>query len=180
MIKNITYQDLGTMSPNDIADMPPDSLYDLTNELEKASDCIKECQKNLSAGLDIRYAAVARYYRTNECKDAGTVRFMDKDFEIVANLPKKIEWDQKQFDGIVRAIEDIGENPNDYIKITCSVSETKYKMFPKRIRDILKPARTFNVGKPTYKIEPSSKEQKYQMEFAAMRGFKIINLFHNL
>ena len=85
-------------------------------------------------------------------KDAGTVRFADGSVTVVADLPKKVEWDQAKLAALVETIRAEGENPTDYVEITFGVSERAYGAWPESIRRAFTPARTLKTGKQTFRL----------------------------
>ena len=92
--------------------------------------------------------------RAEAGKDTGTVRFEDNGFVVIAELPKRVKWDQ---DKLRHAAEIIrtgwGDDPADYIKTKLEVSETAYANWPRPVRELFTPARTVETGRPVYRIE---------------------------
>ena len=78
---------------------------------------------------------------------------------VVADLPKRIRWDQAQrirwdqaqLAGLAERIRSAGEDPADYVEITYKVPERRYAAWPPAIRDDFAPARTVETG--SLKIE---------------------------
>jgi len=77
--------------------------------------------------LDMRYAQRAKVLRLAQGKDTGVVHFDDGDVSVTADLPKKVEWDQKQLAQLVARIAAAGDNPAEFIETSYRVSETKYR-----------------------------------------------------
>ena len=86
----------------------------------------------------------------------GTVRFGDGAVTVVADLPKKIEWDQAQLAAIVERIRTGGGEPGEYVETSFKVSERKYGAWPAHIRTAFDAARTVKTGKPTFVLKPNS------------------------
>jgi len=51
------------------------------------------------------------------------------------------DWDQDKLKGVFEAIKKHGDNPEDYIDLSYSVSESKYNSWPEHIKNIFKSAR---------------------------------------
>ena len=85
-------------------------------------------------------------------KDTGTVRFMDGIVEVTADLPKKVEWDQRRLAALTAQIRAGGEDPGEYVEVSFKVAERAYAAWPERIRNAFEPARTVRTGKPTYRL----------------------------
>ena len=85
-------------------------------------------------------------------KDTGIIRFSDGAITIVADLPKKVDWDQAKLAALVETIRGSGEDPGQYIEISFSVSERAYGAWPDAIRRAFEPARTLRTGKPTFRL----------------------------
>jgi hypothetical protein len=79
---------------------------------------------------------------------------------VIADLPKKVEWDQKRLAALIAMIRAEGDDPADYISTEFKVSERAYNAWPARIRDAFQPARTAKVGKMTIQLELTQSEQQ--------------------
>jgi len=148
--------DLISMPPQEIAVLPVELLATLQREIDEALKHDKAVKARLDGALILRYSARADEERQEIGKDTGTVRFDDGDFTIVADLPKRIAWDQKQLAKMAERIRDAKNDPTEYIDITFKVSERKYTAWPEAIREGFEPARTVKPG--TLKIELVSQE----------------------
>ena len=84
--------------------------------------------------------------RQQQGKDTGTVRFEDGDVTVVAELPKKVEWDQVELGRLVERIKADGDDPREYVDITLKVSERKYAAWPAQISSSLQD-RTHSQGR---------------------------------
>jgi hypothetical protein len=77
----------------------------------------------------------------------GTVN-LDADGIVFKVLtPKKVTWDQAALGELEKQIAAAGDTPEDYIKVSYEVSETKYNAWPEEIRLAFEPARTVAPGK---------------------------------
>ena len=148
--------DIGAMSVAELAVLPAATLARFQVEVEKRREDVKRLDDKLDAALDYRYGPRARQVRAAEAKDTGTVRFDDNGFTVVAELPKRVKWDQQRLKELVDLISSgWGEDPADYVKIKFEVSERAYEAWPARLKELFTPARTVETGKPSYELLPS-------------------------
>jgi len=146
-----TPDDLASLSAADIATLPVELLAILQREIDERLKRDKAAKTRFDAGLAVRYATRATDERQAAGKDTGTVRFDDGDFTVVADLPKRVDWDQDRLSEMVTRIRDAGDDPAEYVDLTFKVPERKYAAWPEAIRQGFEPARTVRPG--TLKIE---------------------------
>jgi len=146
-----TPDDLQALSAAEIAALPVELLAILQHEIDARLKRDKAAKARLDAGLAVRYADRAAEERQAAGKDTGTTRFDDGDFTIVADLPKRVDWDQDKLAAMVAQIRKAGDNPAQYVDIAIKVPERKYAAWPDAIRKGFEPARTVRTG--TLKVE---------------------------
>lgn len=146
-----TPDDLPSLSAAEIATLPVELLAILQREIDERLKRDKAAKTRFDAGLAVRYATRAAEERQAHAKDTGTVRFDDGDFTVVADLPKRVEWDQDRLAAMVARISDAGDDPAEYVDLAYKVAERKYAAWPEAIRQGFEPARTVRPG--TLKIE---------------------------
>lgn len=150
---SVTVADLPHLTVQQIADVPAAELARLQQEADAALRHAKSIVASLEDALDHRYGQRARQARAAQAKDTGTVRFEDNGFTVVADLPKRVKWDQRQLGELVELIRSgWGENPADYVKMKFEVSERAYEAWPPMLRELFTPARTVETGKPSYEL----------------------------
>jgi hypothetical protein len=154
----VTLAQLHKLDAAEIANLPVAQFEMLLEELTALQDRTKMYADKLHAGMNAAFAARASECRRAEGKDTGTVRFVADDFVIVADLPKKVEWDQAELARAREVVASWGENVSDYIDTKLSVAEKRYTAWPATIRKVFEKARTVSSGKPTYKIEVRKQE----------------------
>jgi len=135
----------------EIAQLPVELLAALQREIDAAAKQMKAVTARFSTALEVRYAARAAEARRACGKDTGTVRLVDGDFTVVADLPKRVEWDQAKLASMVERIRAAGEDPVEYVEISFKVPERAYAAWPEAIRQGFEPARTVKTG--TLKVE---------------------------
>ena len=146
--------DLPGLSPQEIAGLPVALLAILQREVDERLKRDKAAKTRLDAALTFRYATRAAEERQAQAKDTGTVRFDDGDFTVVADLPKRVEWDQSQLAAMVERIRAAGDDPAEYVDIAFKVPERKYAAWPDAIRQGFEPARTVKTGALKVEIRP--------------------------
>ncbi|WP_371056861.1 hypothetical protein [Rhodosalinus sp. K401] len=146
-----TPDDLPALDPKEIADLPVEMLAVLRHEIDARLKRDKAAKARLDGALNLRYATRAAEERRAAGKDTGTARFDDGDFTVVADLPKRVEWDQDKLAAMVERIRAAGDDPAQYVDIAFKVPERKYAAWPDNIRAEFEPARTVKTG--TLKVE---------------------------
>ncbi|MFP4571318.1 hypothetical protein [Rhodosalinus sp.] len=154
-----TPDDLPGLSPQEIAALPVELLAILQREIDERLKRDKAAKTRLDAALTVRYATRAAEERQAQAKDTGTVRFDDGDFAVVADLPKRVEWDQSRLAAMVERIRAAGDDPAEYVDIAFKVPERKYAAWPDAIRQGFEPARTVKTGALKVEIRPQGDGQ---------------------
>lgn len=149
---HITLDDLPPMPVGDIAALPGDQLALLKQEADERLRSAKTLCDWLDGAIALKYGDQAREARRAESKDTGTVRLQDGPVTVVAELPKRVDWDQVMLAGLVERIRADGADPAEYVDIAFSVPERKYTAWPKDIRQEFEPARTVRTAKPKFRL----------------------------
>lgn len=140
-----------------IAALTAPELACIIDDLAEQKASLALIEDKLRNALDRKYGARARQRRAEEGKDVGVVRFEDNGFVVIADLPKRVKWDQEK---LKHAIEIIrtgwGDDPADYVKVKLEVSEAAFANWPRPVRELFMPARTVETGRPVYRIETAN------------------------
>ena len=153
MIPNApTLDQLRTMPIGDIVTMPSEVLAVLQEDADAALKSTKSMKDWIDGAIAQKFSDRAREARAAIAKDTGIVRFTDGAITIVADLPKKVDWNQAKLAALVETIRGSGEDPGQYIEISFSVSERAHGAWPDAIRRAFEPARTLRTGKPTFRL----------------------------
>lgn len=137
----------------ELAQMPVEFLARLQGDLAHASKQLKAATARFNAALETRYATRAAVARRACGKDTGTVRLADGDFTVVADLPKRVVWDQDRLAQIAANIAASGDDPAEFIESTLKVPERKYTALPASWRKGFEAARKVGSGKPGFRLE---------------------------
>ncbi|MBJ3778835.1 hypothetical protein JCR33_24260 [Acuticoccus sp. 2012] len=140
------------MQVGEIAALPAEDLALLQDEATTAFDAAKRTKEWVESAIAMRFAERANAARLDDGKDTGTVRFEDGAVTIVADLPKRVDWDQSALGEIVERIRSAGEDPVDYVETTFKVPERRYAAWPPAIAKTFEPARTVRTGKQTFRL----------------------------
>ena len=120
--------DLPTMPIGEIAALPADLLAVLQEEAEDAAKAARSLADWLNGAIALRYADRAAAARRAEGKDTGTVRLDDGEVTVIADLPKKVEWDQAALrQGWSHASAPPATIPAEYVEttLTCVGAEVR-------------------------------------------------------
>lgn len=154
-----TPDDLPTLSTAEIVELPVELLAILQREIDERLKAVKVAKSRLDGALTMRYATRATEERRAQAKDTGTVRFDDGDFTVVADLPKRVDWDQEQLAAMVERIRAAGDDPAQYVDVAFKVPERKYAAWPDGIRAGFEPARTVRGGALKVELKPQGGDQ---------------------
>jgi hypothetical protein len=141
-----------TMPIGEIAALPAAQLALVQEAADEALLEARTLSDWLSGAIALRYADRAAEVRRAEGKNTGTVRFDDGEVTVIADLPKKVEWDQAKLGQMVARIRAAGDDPVEYVETSFRVSERKYAAWPTAIREGFEAARTVKPGKPTFRL----------------------------
>lgn len=145
---------LREMDAAEAARLPLDELALLLDDVAALKADAKLLGDLLHDALHARFGAAAFAARRAEGKDTGRVRLEEGGFEVVADLPKKVDWHQGRLADAVATLREWGEDPADYIATELRVSEARFTAWPPRIRALFEQARTVATGRPSYSLQP--------------------------
>ena len=104
MMDQVTLDQLRAWPPGKVAAQPTEVLAALADNLAEMKAFVADAEARLNAGLDVRFGDHTRQLRAADGKDGGRVRFGDGLFVIVADIPKRIDWDQHKLAAVVARI----------------------------------------------------------------------------
>lgn len=151
---NLRADPVDALSTSDLAALPAPQLAALLDDVAERKARITALDQKLASALDLRYGARASQRRSEMDKDTGVVRFDDNGFVVIADLPKRVKWDQEKLSHAVEVIRSSwNDDPADYVKTKLEVSESAFANWPRAVRELFLPARTVETGRPTYRLE---------------------------
>jgi hypothetical protein len=148
----ITLNDLRGMQVGAIAALSGEELAPLRLEAEDQLRNAKGLCDWLDGAIALKYGDRAHAARNADGKDTGTIHFADGAVTVVAELPKRVDWDQAKLASLVERIKADGENPTEYVDISFDVAERKYSAWPAHIRMAFEGARTVRTGKQRFRL----------------------------
>ncbi len=137
----------------DIAALPPEMLLDLQTTALAETARVKRLRDRLEAGIAQRYEAAAAAERAAQGKTSGTVRVEDEGVVVIADLPKKVTWDQDRLATMATRIREAGDDPTQYLEIAYRVPERRFGAWPDAMREGFAAARSETTGKPVFRLE---------------------------
>ena len=152
MSNRIQLEDIRAMPVGEIAALSAQQLALLQEDAEAALTAAKTLKDWLDGAIGLRFAEKAYTARRASGKDTGTVRLVEDGVIVVADLPKRIAWDQAQLAALVKRIRAEGDDPAEYVDTAFKVPERKYAAWPSGIRTAFEGARTVKTGKPVFKL----------------------------
>ena len=151
-MNQLTPHQVLAMPAGDLALQTSESLFQLKNDAADLQALAKAVVDHLDRALDLKYSKQAHAMRLAAGKDTGVVHFDDGHVQVTADLPKKVDWDQKKLADLVRRMTANGDNPAEYVEISYRVSETKFNAWPETLKSAFTPARTLKTGKPGFRL----------------------------
>jgi len=149
---NVSTDMLERLEPDQLDKLPPGVLADLHWKLADEKVALAKREAALHGIFERRYASAAAQQRLAEGKDTGSVHIVDGEWDVLVNVPKKVEWDQRALRDAFDKIDQ--DEARHYAKIVFAVEERKFENAPPAIRSILAGARTLKTGKATYALAP--------------------------
>jgi hypothetical protein len=144
--------DIRTMPIGEIVALPAPMLALLQDDADDAVKAARDLADWLHGAIALRYADRAAEARRAEGKDTGTIRLDDGEVTVIADLPKKVDWDQAELNTLVAAIRAEDGDPAEYVDTVFRVPERKYAAWPRHIRTAFERARTVKSGKPSFRL----------------------------
>ncbi len=148
----ITLDDLRTMPVGEIAALPGDHLALLKGEADEAQRTTRTLCDWLDGAIALKYGDRAQEARRIEGKDTGSIRLQDGAVTVIADMPKKVDWNQAMLATLVERIRADGADPAEYVDVAFNVPERKYSAWPAHIRETFEPARSVRNGKPKFRL----------------------------
>ena len=151
-MNQLTPHQVLAMPAGDLALQTSESLFQLKNDAADLQALAKAVVDHLDRALDLKYSKQAHALRLAAGKDTGVVHFDDGHVQVTADLPKKVDWDQKKLADLVCRMTANGDNPAEYVEISYRVSETKFNAWPETLKSAFAPARILKTGKPGFRL----------------------------
>lgn len=156
MTNRTTLEQLRAMDGTQAARLPIDHLALLLDEVgELKADAKRLADRltdRLTDALHARFGEAVAAARRAEGKDTGRARLETEGYELLADLPKRVEWDQARLVSALDVLRDWGEDPADYVATEIRIAEGRFSAWPPKLQALFAPARTVATGRPTYTL----------------------------
>ena len=139
-------------TPQKMQSLPLSKLYELQHEAEAALTAAKAKKTAVDAALEFKLLDEVRTRLMDSRRDTGTVRFVREDCQVIAELPKRVVWDQEQLADIVGQLPP--EIKAESVRVQLRIEERAYQLLPEAFKELIKPARTVCTGKPRFYLSP--------------------------
>jgi hypothetical protein len=150
----VTLAQLREMDAATAAALSLDQIALLLDDLTALKADAKRLGDLLHDALHARFGAAATAARRVEGKETGRVRLEEDGFAVVADLAKRVDWNQSKLAAAVATLREWGEDPADYVATELRVPEARFTVWPPRICALFEPARTVAGGRPSYTLQP--------------------------
>jgi DNA-directed RNA polymerase specialized sigma24 family protein len=147
-MKNLSI--IETLSTKEISALEVYDLMDLSEQVAKLTNHAKELKEKLDDGLNLKFSEAVKNSLRSENKNTGTTKFFDGAFQITAEVPKKVTWDQEKMEELIKRVPD--ERRKAIVKITYAIEERKYAELPHEYQELFREARTITPGKTKFQI----------------------------
>jgi hypothetical protein len=144
--------ELAEMSVGQLAKLPPHQMHEVATHLNDLIDWANQAKTKLDSALEQRFGESARTALRDSGRDFGTTHITEDSLRIKFELPKRINWDQKQLAEIAERIVASGKRVEDYIDVKLSVSESRFAHWPPEIQEPFVTARTVKAGKASFAL----------------------------
>lgn len=145
----IPYLDL---SAQVIRDLPLENVAALLRFISEAKSELATLTNMVQTGLEMRYGEQARAQLLAKGQDTGTTHIQDGDFDIAVEIGKDVKWDAQGLAELIAKIEAAGGDPREYVEIKYSVSEAKFKAWPRSIKAPFERLRTVTPKPPKFTL----------------------------
>lgn len=145
--------DLADLSEKEIAEMPIDMISYYYDHEKEQSNMLKKIKGLLDAAI------LVKYDNKLSLETFGTHNTNDDDYQVKVSIGKSVSYDGEKLKAVKETIKNIwNADPDEYIDTELSVSESKFKAWPKATQELFMDARTVKPSKPKIKIK--HKEEK--------------------
>ena len=152
-------EDIPHLPIGGIAALPPDQRALLMTEAADALIQARSVKDRIDGAVDLKHRDPAAVARAAEGRSTGTVRFADGEFVVVANLPKRVHWDQSKLAEAMAIVRrDWQEDAPQFVRTELKVAESACVAWPEAIRRLFASARTVETGKPSCRIGAAKAE----------------------
>jgi hypothetical protein len=138
------------LTAHQISELPINDLMQLSVLINERFAEAKNMKEKFETGLHLRFSEVLHKEMLDKSKDTGTVHFLENNFKITAEVPKKVTWDNEEMERVMKFLPE--SQRDKIVKTSYTVDERLYLTLPEVYKRVLASARTVTPGKVRYKI----------------------------
>lgn len=154
MSNRVTLAQFAEMTREAALAVPVDQIEMLLEDVAELQDKAKRAASTMHSYMGMRFGNDFAKVRKTGGKDTGTINIVVAGRTIKSDLPKKIDWSQEVVKAALLTIKNEWKgNPDEYVDVKYSISETKWNAWPEPIKALFRDARTVGVGKETFEIK---------------------------
>lgn len=153
MSNRVTLAQLREMTPNEVEWLPLDQIAMLQEDIAELKSNAKFFDEKINSALLVRTEVERKEALKAKGADTGTVTLPFGPYTVRVDVPKRVEWSQEALAEAVARLADLEEDPKEYVKIKYEISETNYKAWTTKVKNIFDPARTVKHGRVTAYVE---------------------------
>jgi hypothetical protein len=127
-------------------------LFQLRSSVAERLAKERALQSHIDAAIDFRFGDRVNRLRLELGKESGVVHLDDGNVRVTSELKKEVHWDQAKLAQISARISQSGEDVHQYIDISYSVPESRFKAWPETLRASFLEARTVKSGRVSYRL----------------------------
>jgi hypothetical protein len=127
-------------------------LFQLRSSVVERLAKERALQSHIDAAIDFRFGDRVNRLRLELGKESGVVHLDDGNVRVTSELKKEVHWDQAKLAQIAARISQSGEDVHQYIDISYSVPESRFKAWPETLRASFLEARTVKSGRVSYRL----------------------------
>ena len=140
--KDNPYQDLGL-----------EHLFEIRSGLQSEVKQIQKLIKDANEAIEARVAEAVSEKRRMYEKETGSVDVEVEGLEVKHDVPKKVEWLQRELAEVADELGAMGHDPHDIVAKKLSVNENVYKNLPEKVQWLLNAARVVKHGKTNIELK---------------------------
>ena len=162
--------DIWHMPIGTIAEMGPDDLLALLQQADDNLRRAKQMKEWLQGVLHHKYESKVHFIRQRLGKNTGRVRLVDEDVTVVADIPKRVSWDQEKLFPIVERLLSEGWDIEQIATPTLKISERQFQSLPYEICHQLREARTVTLGQEVFTLQAKETETVHDCRNLSVEG----------
>lgn len=147
------------LSVKELSDLEIYDLAELNEQVAILLKYSKELKEKMDAALEVRYSDVVKNNLSLTKKDTGTTHFIERGFQITAEISKKVIWDSDKIRTIIKEIPE--EKAREIVKAVYSIDERKYLQLSREEQKLFEEARTVIPGRTRFKISAPASIQPH-------------------